>query len=153
MKKTTKLLCLALAASALLTGCASKEVVTINDKQYIKNGDSYTQVESNKKTFGVGEHYLYYNEDIKVPYIGNNEYDPNEDGWGVVTMNIPTIPEGYKYVDTVVFDFNLYGSTSNVIHIFVNEVPVEASMTYSTIKNEFGYFEPGIPVQELTLEQ
>ncbi len=150
MKKTTRLLCLALAASAFLTGCAKNqsEVVVIDSKQYLKSGDNYTQIETAKRAFQPGEHIIYYNVDIL-----SKSYRGRENGWGNVDIDVPAVPEGYRLVDCMTIDKDINGYSSNIVYVFENEVPVEATMSYNEETHEIGYFNPGTPIHALILEK
>ena len=144
-KKGGGLILLVVTLSLLLSGCGKQsEVVTIDNKQYLKKGDSYTSIEQQAKTFAPGEHTIYYQQ----PY----EYGNDVKGWGT-SLNIPEAPNGYEYVDTIVLGNGGYGRTSDLIYIYRNTVTVEVTSTYSEASDEIGFFEPGRPVITLTLEQ
>ncbi len=146
-KNTRRLLLFGLTSALLLTGCSKKEVVNVDGKQYLKEGDKYIQMNIEKKVFEPGEHIIYYNFSAR-----GKSYDYKEDGWDKVNIGIPEVPEGYKYVDTATIDHGGYGYTSNLVHVFVNIVPVEATSSYSEELGTMGFYEPGVPVQRLTLE-
>ncbi len=155
MKKTTnRALLFALTSFVLLTGCSKeKEVVTIGEKVYVKEKDSYTEIISNEsKVFLPGEHIIYYNVNMKNLNKENSYRFNRENGWGNIIVNIPEVPEGYSYVNTFSIDQAGYGTTSNIIHVFVNNETVEAKMTYNEETEMVGYFEPGVPVKSLKLE-
>ncbi len=146
-KNIRKVLLFGLTSALLMTGCKGKEIVEIGGKQYIKDGEEFTAITSQTKTFLPGEHIVYYNVDIK-----NEIYFDNKNGWGNAKLDIPEAPDGYKYLDTITINDGTYGHSSNLIYVFVNEVPVEATSSYNAENNEIGFFEPGVPVKQLTLE-
>jgi hypothetical protein len=146
-KNTKKLLLFGLTSALLMTGCGGKDIVEIGGKQYLKEGDSYTDLEVETKTFLPGEHIIYYNVDVS-----NYVYSGNQNGWGNAIVNVPEIPEGYKYVNSFSIGRGASGVTSNIVYVFVNEVPVEATSKYNRETGEFGFFEPGRPVKQLMLD-
>ena len=147
MNKRTAAALLLLTSMIFLTGCGHKtEVITIDDKQYVKNGDSsYTEIGTEVKTFEPGQHFIYYNQN--VPY----ELAKRKDGWGVAPLNVPSTPNGYRYENSSSIDLGGHGYTTNIVHVFVNEVPVEAKLVYNAETDTIGYFEPGTPVKKLVL--
>jgi len=146
-KNTKKLLLFGLTSALLMTGCSKgKEIVQIDGKQYIKEGNNFTQMQSSTKTFLPGEHVIYY----VMSY--SEKLQTSKEGWGIIDLQIPEVPEGYKYESSFSIDLGGYGYTSNIVHVFVNEVTVEATCTYNNKTQEFGFFEPGTPVKELKLE-
>ena len=156
MKKTTKAALLLITSMIFLTGCAQKgEIITIDNNQYVKSGDSYTRIGDSKKTFNPGEHYVYYCEALNYSTFGviDEKYSSSETGWGNINFNIPNAPEGYRYINTVPMDTYGHGQVRSLIHIFVNEKTVECSAVYNDENSVVGYFEPGTPVKELILEQ
>ena len=52
----------------------------------------------------------------------------------------------------MVIDRRGHGSTSNIIYVFKNTVPVEATTSYNETTGEIDFYEPGTPVKEMILE-
>lgn len=74
------------------------------------------------------------------------------DGWEYSYFSIPEPPEGYKYVNTVIVDQSSSGSVNIYAHIYVNEKTVEVTPIYNAQKNTINYCNPGVVVEEKTLE-
>ena len=156
MKKTTKATILLLTSMLFLTGCAQKgEIITIDNNQYVRSGDSYTRIGESKKTFNPGDHYVYYNDFVEYHTFSGVEarFESESSGWGNINFDIPPTPDGYRYVNSVPIDTYGHGETRNVVHVFVNEEPVECVAIYNEDSKAIGYFEPGYPVKKLVLEE
>ncbi|MBR4178561.1 MAG: hypothetical protein IKR57_04360 [Bacilli bacterium] len=145
MKRKKKALLLASIASlCLLCGCNNTEVVVIEGEQYVKNGEEYTRVDLTPKVFEPGQHVIHYT-------VRPSSFQGAE-GWGTSTIEVPEVPEGYRYVNTITLDEAGYGHTSALVHVFVNEKRVEVVGTYNSKTNTIEYIEPGKIVEEKVLE-
>lgn len=144
-KNTKKLLMFGLTSLLLMTGCDESEIVEIDDKSYLQKGNEYTSVELESKVFEPGTHIISY-LDSKTGYTFGKS------GWGKVDVEIPEVPEGYRYVNTYSIDHEYHGHTSAIVHVFVNEVTVEVEPTISHKTGEIEYVIPGKPVKSLVLE-
>ena len=146
MKRRKKALLLASALSlCVLCGCGEAQTVEIDGVTYVQNGDEYTRIDIVPRVFEPGEHVIYYTVNRGDSSFGG------KDGWGTSKLNIPEVPEGYRYVETLSLDEGGYGYTDALVHIFVNEKKVEVKGTYNTRTNTVEYNEPGRVVEELTL--
>ena len=145
MKNRKKALLLASIASlCILCGCKENEVIEIDGEQYIKSGEDYTRLDLSPREFEPGTHVIRYSDDSDS-HLG-------EPGWGNSIINIPEVPEGYKYVETISIISEGYGSHIGYVHIFVNTKTVLARGVYNPETNRIEYSEPGEVVEERALE-
>lgn len=140
MKKNSKrLLMFGMTSLMLMSGCKKSKVVEINGETYLQNGEQYVSISMGPKVFEPGTHYITFNNGLKS----------GKRGWNKI--NFPEVPEGYKYVESIPIAQG-YGSTDSILHIFVNEVPVEVEPTYNSQTGEIEYNNIGKPVKKLILE-
>ena len=140
MKNRKKAILLASIASlCILCGCG-KEVIEIEGEQYVKSGAAYPKLALTPKVFAPGKHI--------VRYVEKTSPGVDSSGWGTVVMNIPEVPEGYRYVETLTIDTGYNGLSNGFVHIFINEKRVEAKPSYNPKTNTIEYLEPGVVIEE-----
>ncbi|MBR4178356.1 MAG: hypothetical protein IKR57_03300 [Bacilli bacterium] len=138
-KKNKAIILSALLSATLLAGCDDKkEVVEIDGKNYVKNGEEYIEVFEKTKIFEPGTHYIHY-----YNYISYN--NPDRQSGFSDSYNVPVL-EGYEVfsVEPVLRNGYTYG----YMYIFVNTQRVEATASYDYNKNEYYFCNPGVLVEE-----
>ena len=134
-----------IASLLLLCGCGETNTVTIDGVEYIQRGDEYVKLDLSPVTFEPGTHIIHYTYHFGSQSIGG------QTGWGTSNLQMPEVPEGYRFVETLSVDEGGHGYTNTLVHIFVNEKTVEVQGTYNPNTNTIEYKEPGKVVEELTL--
>ena len=115
-KNSKKLLIFGMTSLMLMTGCKKAKVIEKHGETYLLKGDEYVSIKVEPKVFEPGTHFITYQSDIN--------YEMNE-GWNMVDINFPDIPEGYKYVNSTILRRGASGVAFSVLLIYVNEIPVE----------------------------
>jgi len=142
-KNSRRLLMFGLTSLILMTGCEESKAVEINGKTYIQKGNEYISLDMEPKVFEAGTHFINY-------FCESACY--GHEGWNNCDLFFPEVPEGYKHVNSISIDHGAYGSTSGVLHIYVNEVAVIVEPTYNNSTGEIEYNNIGKPVKQLILE-
>lgn len=146
--KKKALLLASVASLSILCGCTTApKSIKKEDGTYVESNGEYVRLNLEPAIFEPGTHIIHYNQ-----YIGDRNVYGKTDGWGQSKIDFPEVPEGYRYVETISLDQAGYGHLNALVHVFVNEVTVEAIPVYNTNTGEVVYSEPGTIVSEKTLE-
>ena len=147
--KKKALLLTGIASLGILCGCGKEKHKTIEtgDGTYVESNGEYVKVVLEPKTYEPGTHIIIFND-----HLDSTNTRSYNDGWEYSYFSIPEPPEGYKYVNTVIVDQSSSGSVNIYAHIYVNEKTVEVTPIYNAQKNTINYCNPGVVVEEKTLE-
>ena len=148
MREKEKALLLALVASlSFLCGCSKKaNTIETEDGTYIEQNGEYVRLKLEPVTYEPGTHVISYNQ-----YLAADDISSTSDGWEYSKVSIPEVPEGYRYVETIVSD-NGSGRIKSLIHVYVNTKTVEVTPIFNTNKGMIDYCMPGVVVEEKVLE-
>ena len=144
-KRRTALIASALVAAGILSGCDSKETVTIDGEQYVQNGEEYIKIENTTMIFEPRTHIVQY----MVKDENSESFNSYSSKTGYLKYNIE-IPEGYELFDVEPW-ISSSESTAGVIYFFINTERVEVTSEYDINTNTYLFNNPGVVVKDMTL--